>query len=227
MTAAHVLTVAEMQGRELLRRRVALGLLVSLPVAFYLTTAGQDDDAFALVSGGIGMAWSMAGAALFAVLASRRTDPRLVLGGYAPAELLLGRLLLLGALALVILAGFAALIAAITRPDVSLLVLGLALAALVGIPLGLAVAALLPRELEGTMAIIGVVGINMSITPDNFLASFLPFYGAAKLLHASAGVDYAALPALAHGAVYAAALFVVAVVAWTRRVRVRPHAIVA
>jgi hypothetical protein len=221
VTAAHVLTVAEMQGRELLRRRAALGLLVALPVTFYLTSAGDDDATFALVSGGIGMAWSMAGAALFAVLASRRTDPRLVLAGYAPAELLLGRLLLLVALALAILAGFSALIAAISRPQVSLLVAGLALAALIGIPLGLAVAALLPRELEGTMAIIGVVGINMSVPPEAALAPLLPFYGPEKLLHASAGVDYAVPPAVAHGAAYAAALFAVAVAAWTRRVRIR------
>jgi hypothetical protein len=224
--ARRVVTVAEMQGRDLLRRRVALGLLVALPVAFYLASAGDDDEGFASVAGGIGMGWSMAGAALFSVLASRRSDPRLVLAGFRPAELLLGRLLLLVALALAILAGFAALIVAVTRPeDVTLLVIGLGLAALVGVPLGLAVAALLPRELEGTMTIIGVVGINMSLQPGNTLAALLPFNGPAELLYASAGLEYAALPAIVHGTAYALALFGLAVATWTRRVRVhRPAA---
>ena len=167
----------------------------------------------------------MAGAALFSVLASRGSDPRLVLAGFRPAELLLGRLLLLLALGLAILVGFAALIAAVTRPDdLGLLVLGLGLAALVGVPLGLAVAALLPRELEGTMTIIGVVGINMSLAPGSTLATFLPFNGAAELLYASAGLDYAALPAVVHGVAYALALLALAVAAWTRRVRVRRSA---
>ena len=223
MTAARrVATVAEMQGRDLLRRRAALGLLVALPLAFYLASAGDDDEGFAPVAAGIGMGWSMAGAALFSVLASRRSDPRLVLAGFRPAELLLGRLLLLVALGLAILAGFAALIVAVTRPEnVLLLVLGLALAALVGVPLGLAVAAVLPRELEGTMTIIGVVGINMSLDPGDTLAALLPFNGPAELLYASSGLDYAAAPALAHGTAYALALFALAVAAWTRRVRVR------
>ena len=223
MTAAgRVAVVAEMQGRDVLRRRVALALLVALPAVFYLASAGGDDDDFALVAGGIGMGWSMAGAALFSVLASRRSDPRLVLAGFRPAELLVGRLLLLLALALAILAAFAALIVTTSRPDDALLlVLGLALAALVGVPLGLAVAALLPRELEGTMTIIGVVGINMSIAPSNALAALLPFNGSTELLYASGGSDYATAPAVVHGTAYGLALFALAVAAWTRRVRVR------
>ena len=219
MSSRHVRTVAEMQGRELLRRRVALALLVSLPVAFFLTSAGGDDEGFALVAGGIGMAWSMAGAALFSVLASRRTDPRLVLAGYRPAELLLGRLLLLFVLALAILVGFAALMAGLTGEEPGLIVAGLALAGVVAVPLGLAVAAVLPWELEGTMTIIGVVGINMSVAPGSALAALLPFYGSVELFHAATGADDATLSAVAHGAAYAIGLFAIAVAVWTRRVR--------
>ena len=91
-----VLIMAEMHGRDLLRRHVALALLVALPLVFYLSSAGNGPQAMA--SGGIGMAFAVAGrdAVLRAVLARRR--PALVLGGYRPVELLLGRLLFLGPL---------------------------------------------------------------------------------------------------------------------------------
>ena len=42
-------------------------------------------------------------------------------------------------------------------------------------------AALLPRELEGTLAIIGVVGIEMSLPTSAALAPFLPLYGPVRL----------------------------------------------
>ena len=219
---ARVLTVAEMQGRDLLRRRLALVILVALPLAFYLSMIGDLADPFALVAGGIGMSWSVAGASLFATLAARRVDPRLVLAGFRPGELLLGRLLLLEGLALVLVVAFAALMAVLSRPpDAGALVLGVGLAGLVAVPLGLAVAALLPRELEGTLAIIGVVGIEMSLPTGAALAPFLPLYGPLRLLHGAAEGGADPLSAMGHGLAYGAALFALAVLLWTRRVRVR------
>ena len=223
MTAIpRVLTAAEMQARDLARRRVALALLVALPVAFYLSMLGSPDEPWTLVGGGIGMGWSVAGAALFSMLASRNVDRRLVLAGYRPHELLLGRLLLLEAFALVLLAAFTALIELVSRPPApGSLVVGLALAAIVGVPLGLAVAAVLPRELEGTLVIIGVVGINMSVPPDAALAAVLPFDGPIRYLHEAAGDGEAGAFALLHGLGYTLALLAVAVAFWARRVRVR------
>ena len=75
--ASRVLTVAEMQTRDLGRRGLALMILVALPLAFYLSVPA--DDPFALVAGGAGMVWAISVAGLFAVLGSRRADPRLVL----------------------------------------------------------------------------------------------------------------------------------------------------
>ena len=217
-----IATVAEMQGRDLMRRRVALALLVALPLAFYLSLLAEPDDPFTLVAAGIGMGWSTAGAALFSVLAARHSDPRLVLTGYRPAELVLGRLVLLEALALALLVTVAALVLALSRPPhTGSLLAGLALCAWVGVPLGLAVAALLPRELEGTLAIVGVVGINMSVPPTAAAAPALPFYGAADLLHAAAGSGDAGPAAVAHAVGYGLALLLLAVALWTRRVRVR------
>ena len=219
---ARVLTVTEMQARDLRRRRVAVGLLVALPLAFYFSLLSEPDDPFVFVAGGIGMAWSVAGAALFSMLAARHIDPRLVLSGYRPHELLLGRLLLLEAVALVLLVGFSALIQVLSPPKApAALVIGLALAALIGVAVGLAAAAVVPRELEGTLAIVGVVGVNMSVPPDAALAPALPFYGAAEFLHRAAGAAEAGAPALAHALGYTAALLAIAIVFWARRVRVR------
>lgn len=49
---ARVLIVAEMQGRDLLRRRLALLILVALPLTFYLANAA---DPYAPVLAGVGM----------------------------------------------------------------------------------------------------------------------------------------------------------------------------
>ena len=87
MTAPQrVVMMAEMHGRDLVRRRVALALLVALPLSFYLASAGSGDGAVA--TGGVGMAFAVAGAALFSELSSADVDQRLVLGGYRPFELL-------------------------------------------------------------------------------------------------------------------------------------------
>lgn len=221
-SVGRVLVVAEMQARDLRRRRVAVGLLVALPLAFYFSLLTEPEDPFVFVAGGIGMAWSVAGAALFSMLTARRIDPRLVLSGYRPHELLLGRLFLLEIFALALLVGFTVLIEILSPPeDLAALVVGLVLASLVGVAVGLAAAAVVPRELEGTLAIVGVVGVNMSVPPDAALAPALPFYGASDFFHRAAGASAAGGDSLAHALAYAAALLAIAIVFWARRVRVR------
>jgi hypothetical protein len=87
--------MAEMHGRDLLRRPAALLLLLALPMAFYVSAGDPDTAAGA---GGVGMAFAVAGATLFSTISSAEVDRRLVLGGYRPVELVLGRLLFLGPL---------------------------------------------------------------------------------------------------------------------------------
>jgi len=96
--------MAEMHGRDLMRRQVALGLLVALPLCFYLASMGSGGRA--VVAGGVGMAFSVSGATLFSLLSSEEVDQRLVLGGYRPLDLLLGRLGFLAPLWLAIAALF-------------------------------------------------------------------------------------------------------------------------
>ncbi|MGH2385379.1 MAG: hypothetical protein ACRDGB_10065 [Candidatus Limnocylindria bacterium] len=219
MSLSRVLAVAEAQVHDVLRRRLALAILILLPVAFYLSVGGETD--FGLVAGGIGMAWTVAGAALFLALASRRVDQRLVLAGYRPVEILGGRLLFLEGLTLVLIVIFSALMAALSRPPrPDALVLALALTGLVAVPIGLAIASFFAHELEASLTLIGIVGIEMSLPVDSSLAPFLPLYGPLQVMRVALGGGDVALPVL-HALGSALVLFAVAAAIWHRRTRVQ------
>lgn len=178
---SRIAIMAEMHGRDLLRRHIALALLVALPLLFYLSSTRHGRDA--IPSGGIGMAFAVAGATLFSSLSALDVDQRLVLTGYRPVELLLGRLLFLGPLGLGVSAVFSMLMSLISHPaDPWLLGLGTAAVGVQAVPFGLAAAAIVPRELEGTLVVIGVVGMQMSAGTRANLAKALPFYGPRKLI---------------------------------------------
>lgn len=219
------MTLTRLQWRELLRRRLALGLLFGMPLIFYLTSLGSDDGSgdysWAAVSGAIGMGFAVCGAAFFSMLAGRGVDPRLVLLGWRPADLIAGRLLLLGVLGAVTGVGFFVLIALTWSPPYpAALAAAIAAAALVSVTAGLAIAALLPKEMEGILVVILFVGIQMSVPPDTAAGPAMPYYGAQELLiRATTGGSLAG--PLLHSCVWSAALLVVAVLAWRRRLRLR------
>jgi hypothetical protein len=218
--ASRVLTIAEMQARDLARRRSAVLLLIALPLAFYGAMAGHESDA--VIPGGIAMAFSLAGAAIFSVLSSRAVDQRLALAGYRPAELLAGRLLFLEALSVPVVAGSAALMATVSDPPRPwILGLAVAMVALVAVPFGLAVGSLVPRDLEATLILIGVVGIQLSLDPSAVLSKMLPFYGPRRLIDISLGTTYSLWQMTMASVAYSAALLVAALVLMARRVRVR------
>jgi len=211
--------MAEMQGRDLIRRRGALVLLVALPLAFYLVSSG---DRHAPVTGGVGMAFAVSGAALFSILSSRDVDQRLVLTGYRPIELLLGRLGFLAPLGLAIAGGFGVVISLVSHPARWWIVaFGLATVALQAVSVGLAVGAALPRELEGTLVLIGVIGVELATKPDAAFAKLLPFDGARRIIEA--GMAHSGPIAAPFGAslVYSAALLAAARVLVAHRVFVR------
>ncbi len=101
-------------GRDLGRRRVAMALLVCLPLAFYFSSlnsfVGPDELPFKVIAGTLGMAWAIGSAAMFLLSGARRVDERLVLAGYSPWELLLGRVVLLLGFAVVLVAVFGTVI---------------------------------------------------------------------------------------------------------------------
>jgi hypothetical protein len=218
-----VLLMVEMHGRDLIRRHVALGLLIALPLSFYLASAGH--DRYAPVTGGIGMSFAVSGAALFSIMSARAVDQRLVLAGYRPVELLLGRLGFLGPLALALAAGFTLLMARLSHPMRLWAVgVGLAAVALQAVPFGLAVGAAVPRELEGTLVIIGVIGVQLASSSSAAVSKALPFYGPKRLIEAGLAHDGALLYPTLHALAYGLALLVVARILISRRVFVRKHA---
>lgn len=176
MNARRILVPAEMTGRELARRGLALGLLTALPLAFYVASTHSGGDA--VITGGIAMAFSIAGASIFIALTARPVDQRLTLAGYRPFELLLGRLLLLEIFGLGVAGIFSVVMVLGTAPRYPwLLAAGVGLVALTSVPFGLAVGALVPNELEGVLILIGVVGVQLTLQSTQTLAKLLPFWG--------------------------------------------------
>jgi hypothetical protein len=88
------------------------------------------------------------------------------------------------------------------------------------IPFGLAVGALLPRELEAKLVLIGLVGIQLSLDVSQGLSKVLPFYGPMPLLDGSLGGDYPIGAAVVMSAAYAAALLGASSYLVARRIRV-------
>lgn len=221
---ARTAVVAEMQARELLRRRGVLVLLILLPVSFYLSVPAS--EAWGVMSGSIGVSWAVAAAGVFAVLGWRRADPRLALAGATPAQGFVGRFLLLQGLGLLLAAVFSLLLLARSSDHIGapgVLVLALALVSVVSVAMGLVIGALVPRELEGTLILIGIVGVAMSVPPDTGVAKTLPLWGPIELISiATDSSDGTVARALVHSGVSLLVLLAVAWWAWHRRVRIAP-----
>lgn len=210
MNVNRAVMMAEMHGRDLVRRHIALALLVALPLSFYLASAGTRHGG-GISSGGVSMAFAVGGATLFSTLSALEVDQRLVLGGYRPLELLVGRLLFLGPLGLGISAAFSTVMSLISHPENPWLVgLGVAVVALQSVPFGLAVGGIVPRELEGTLVLIGIVGIQLAVETGSWVARVLPFYGPRRLIEAGVAGHGAILVPLLITAAYGLALMFIA-----------------
>ncbi|MGO8906956.1 MAG: hypothetical protein ACLQMH_15245 [Solirubrobacteraceae bacterium] len=216
MRLRRILVPAEMTGRELARRGFALGLLTALPLAFY--GASTHSGSNAVITGGVAMAFSIAGASIFVALTARPVDQRLELAGYRPYELLLGRLLLLEVFGVAVSAVFSVVMVFGTSPPHPwLLAAGVGLVAFTSVPFGLAVGALTPNELEGVLILIGVVGVQLTLQSTQTLAKVLPFWGAQRLLQHSIDGTVSIGAAVPVNLAYAAALFLAATYIMHRR----------
>jgi hypothetical protein len=219
------LVVAEMALREIVRRRSVLLLLALLPLAFYLSRRGDHlGQSVRFVCLGIG--WALSTAALFAGNAARGIEPRLRLSGYATAELLLGRLGALWAVGVGLALPYLILIR-VDQHDIrfgavtAIMLLTVAVAA----PFGLLLSALLPRELEGTLVLLMVVGLQMIMDPAGAASRVLPFWFSREI--GTYAIDHTDDGYLTRGLVHAAVMLVfllgAAAAAAAIRLRRRPH----
>ncbi|GAA2621732.1 hypothetical protein [Paractinoplanes durhamensis] len=196
------LVVAALSAREVSRRRTALLLVIALPLWFYLVRRDQTGQSMRMLTLGIG--WAVSTLTLFVVNASRGVDPRLRLSGASTAAVIGGRLLAMTAGGVALATGYwilAAIDQHLDRPGTALLMM--ALTAALAAPLGGLVAALLPRELEGALALLSVCAVQMLADPAGLTAKLMPFWSAREIgTYAidATGPDYL-WRGLAHGAV--------------------------
>src|SRR5262249_54434643 len=103
---------------------------------------------------------------------------------------------------------------------------GVILTGIAAVPLGLTLGALLPRELEAVLVLIGIVGIQITADPGTVISALLPFHAASQLLDAADGAPPGGPPAtfwprLALPMAYSAALLTIAWAAWRHRAGAR------
>jgi hypothetical protein len=146
-----------------------------------------------------------------------------VLIGFRPAELMLGRFLplLVGGTAFAALVGVAMTLAS-SPVSVAALFGSCLLVPPIAVSLGLAVAAVLPHDLEGTLVIIGLVGLQLALSGGAWVNGILPMNGHIQLAYLAGGfpADPVGLM-LVHSLVYVVALLAIAAAGWSLRVRVR------
>jgi len=209
-----VAAVARSQARELSRRRLALAMLILLPLVFYWITRSDD---YAPVFASVGIGWAFSVATLFLTQGMHQVSPRLSLLNFRSGEILAGRVLC----ALT----FGALVAAglwlyIRRDPVIVneteLIWAFAFALLGSVTLGLAVGALVQREMEAMLLLVGIIGIQFVVDPGTTFAKVLPLYAAERQAAVAAGWGWP-LQSLRWTAAVSAVLFTVAVVASTVR----------
>ena len=240
MNLRRSVTVGAMHARDLGRRRLALAIVILLPMVFYFFYELQPADPameqlravnpaeaaaadmWVVATGAIGVGWAIAVAALFVMIGSRRADQSLLLAGYRPAELLVGRVLTVLGLTAVITPVFALVIWSQRDLDFVPLAAAIGLSGVVAATIGVLAAAIVPREMEGVLLIIGVIGIQMTADPQRWM----PLWGAGEMLARSAGLPGAASAgaAILNSLIYAAVLLGVGIAVWNRRVKLRPPA---
>jgi hypothetical protein len=220
VSAPAPLVVGEMALRDLLRRRAAMAVLVTLPLALYL--ARRDAVGQSVRSLLFGVSWAMSTVAFFAAMSAREVEPRLRLSGWRPRVLVGGRLAGLLVLASALCLLYAGLVA-VDRPIDSHAVLALdfAATALVAVAFGTALGAVIHRELDGALVIFFVAGLQAVMNPFDRAARYLPFWSSREL--GTVAVDGAGSASLAAGIIHAAVVVVlcaaVALTSGRRRLR--------
>ncbi|WP_431920250.1 hypothetical protein [Micromonospora wenchangensis] len=219
-------TVAEMMGRDLARRRVALALLAFVPLLFYMARHDGNPEK-AIRFAGLGLAWAVSTAGLFLSNTTKAVERRLRQTGYRPAHLYLGTLTALLTLGAVLATVYWVLIYLdqdnLARPGAVAIEFGLTI--VVAAPLGLLISAVAPHDLEGTLVLISITGLQFLVEPDQKLGKALPFWSTQQVgtFGLDGGDPEYLRKGLLHGALYCAGLILVTAVLASVRLRQRKH----
>jgi hypothetical protein len=215
------LVVATLSAREVGRRRAALLLVIALPFWFYLVRRDLTGQSTRMLTLGIG--WAVSTLTLFVVNASRSVDPRLRLTGASVASIIGGRLVAMTGVGIVIAIGYwmlAAVDQTMRHPWAAGLMM--LVTAVVGAPFGSLIGALLPRELEGALALLSVSAVQMLADPAGLVAKLMPFWSAREI--GNYAVDGGGVDIVWRGLAHAAVVWLVctgvtiAVFRWRLRV---------
>ncbi|GAA2684788.1 hypothetical protein [Actinoplanes palleronii] len=195
------LVVAGLSAREVSRRRTAVLLVIALPLWFYLVRRDQTGQSIRMLALGIG--WAISTLTLFVVNASRGVDPRLRLSGASVTGLVGGRLLAMSGTGALLALGYA-LLAGLDQdvPHPVLAGLIMLISALIAAPFGSLVGSLLPRELEGALALLSVCAVQMLADPAGLTAKLMPFWSVREI--GTYAVDGGDISMLWHGLAHAA-----------------------
>lgn len=217
--------VARVTLAELARRRGALALTLLLPLSFFLVRLDTHWTALRLLSMGLG--WAVATLTLFTQVSARRLDRRLVVAGASPTSIHAGRHLAVLALGWAVGLAYAGL-AAVTigqdlhRPEAVAVMLLLTTA--IAVPLGSLVASLVPHDLEGALALLGIMAVQLLVDPADSWTRVLPLWSTRELasyvVEPAAGAQYLR-DGLAHGAAYLLVLALMGSILGWRRLRPR------
>ena len=216
-----VRTVAQVSLRELARRRVALIFVFVLPLVFYLSRIDVSWQAIRFLS--IGVGWAIATLSLFSHVASRDLDRRLTVLGASPSALFWGRQLALVGVGVVVAGAYFAVVV-LSQDDLARLHgVGLLLLTTVaiGVPLGTLVGLVVGRELEGALALLAVMAVQLLVDPADAPTKAMPLWSTRELSSYAieAGGGDALVTGMLHFFVTAAACFTVAWAASLLRVR--------
>jgi hypothetical protein len=174
------LVVAGLSAREVGRRRAALLLVITLPFWFYLVRrdlTGQSTRALTL-----GIGWAISTLTLFVVNASRGVDPRLRLTGASVTAIIGGRLAAMTGAGVLLALGYWTMVAVDQDvPHLWAAGLMMLLSALVAAPLGSLIGAVLPRELDGALALLSISSVQMLADPAGLFAKLMPFWSAREV----------------------------------------------
>ena len=208
----NVWTIAKIGAKETLRRPLALFLVFLLPMVFYLVRIDVQWQAIRLLA--IGEGWAVATLSLIRGVVRRQLDRRLCVMGARPSVLFAGRHIAQAGIGLAVSGVYFAVVAT-TQDVVHISAVGLLLVTtvLVSVPLGALMSFAVARELEGALALLSVMALQLLVDPDGSKAKLLPLWSTRKISAYAIGAEDA--QALSEGMLHFLLVFALcALAAW-------------